>query len=380
MMKIAIINIAFKGVSGGYKKYLLNIVPRLASDPRIEALLCVFPEVFRASDWFKPLSKVAFVNYSSYSLFSRGFDKWLNQRINKFSPDVIFVPVEKPVKFNNIPVVTMIQNMEPFVTNVERKSLAETARCFLQTIFARQAVKSSARIIALSRFEQDFLVNKWHVPINKIDLVYHGFSLDDNLLAERPKNIPIDWGNGFLFTAGSIRPARGLEDLILAVKNINFSSLGIKGVVIAGESIEEMLPYKQRLLDLIKDSSLSGFFVFLDKINPAQMAWCYQNCRAFIMTSRVESFGMIGVEAMAYGCVCVAADNPPLPEIFRDAAFYYHSKDDLSLAWAIQDRLSLNDTRRQEVSQKAKKAASRFSWGICAEKTMAVLSNALYRW
>lgn len=375
-MKIAIINITFQGISGGYKKYLLNVIPRLASNTGIESILCVFPEVFKADGWFKLLPKVEFVNYSSYSFFSRRLDKGLHKIINKFSPDVIFVPVEKAVKFNDIPVVTMIQNMEPFVANVKRNSLAEKAKCILQTIFAKQAVKSSSRTIALSRFVQGFLVDHWHVPINKIDLVYHGISLDDNLLVKRPESIPIVWGNGFLFTAGSIRPARGLEDLILAVKNINLSLLGIKGIVIAGETTTEMLAYKQKILDLIKNNDLSKFFIFLDKIGTEQMAWCYQNCRVFIMTSRVESFGMIGVEAMSYGCVCVAADNPPLPEIFRDAALYYHPGDDRSLARVIQSGLSLNDVQRYELSQKAKKVASQFSWDVCAEKTMAVLLSA----
>jgi len=85
---------------------------------------------------------------------------------------------------------------------------------------------------------------------------------------------------------------------------------------------------------------------------------------------------MIAGEAMAYGCISIAADNPCLPEIFGDAAIYYTPKDGQDLAEAIKKVLSWNDHQCNEMSSRAKKRSSQFSWDICAEKTIYELKKA----
>lgn len=65
-MKIAIINLTGGGMSGGYKKYLRNVLPRMAAHPDVEALLCAAPESLNVQGWFEPLSNVEFVNCKSY--------------------------------------------------------------------------------------------------------------------------------------------------------------------------------------------------------------------------------------------------------------------------------------------------------------------------
>ena len=97
------------------------------------------------------------------------------------------------------------------------------------------------------------------------------------------------------------------------------------------------------------------------------------------MTSRVESFGMIGGEAMSQGCICISADNPCLPELFGDAAIFYPSKDAKGLAEAIQAVLAWDDNQRKQASERAKNRAKEFSWDVCARKTVAELTKAVKR-
>ena len=70
-------------------------------------------------------------------------------------------------------------------------------------------------------------------------------------------------------------------------------------------------------------------------LSEKEMSWCYKNCKMFVMTSRVESFGIIAGEAMAHGYICISVDNPCLPEIFRVAAVYYLPRKGKLLAEAI---------------------------------------------
>lgn len=88
------------------------------------------------------------------------------------------------------------------------------------------------------------------------------------------------------------------------------------------------------------------------------------------MTSRVEACPNIALEAMAHGCLCIAADNPPLPEIFEDAAIFYPSRKPEVLAKKIADVFSWLEYRRQNMKEKANARAAQFSWYKCAEQTI----------
>ena len=65
-MRIAITNITGGGMSGGYKKYLQNVLPRLAVYSDVEAILCASPKSIKVQDWFRFLPKVIFITYKSF--------------------------------------------------------------------------------------------------------------------------------------------------------------------------------------------------------------------------------------------------------------------------------------------------------------------------
>ena len=161
----------------------------------------------------------------------------------------------------------------------------------------------------------------------------------------------------------------------------HFKSLELKGVklVIAGDGGPTANAYKNQLLRRVRQMNLSSNICWANQINNLEMTWCYQNCRVFIMTSRVESFGIIGGEALAHGCICIAAKNPCLPEIFGDAAIYYPPQDTESLARAIKIVANWDESRRIVTSEKARKRAAFFSWDVCAQKTTAELVKAAFQ-
>lgn len=376
-MKIAIINLTGGAISGGYSSYLQNMLPRLVCDKRIESLLCVSPSTVGLESRFKHLKNIEFVNCQPFRFFYNRADRELFFRLNKFSPDVIFVPVERSFSFNKIPIVSMVQNMEPFTGFFKNDPLMEKIKKQIQYIEAKNAMKKSDRIIAISKFVREFLVNNLKINSEKIGLVYHGIELTRNFLGRRPCSIPKDWERNFLFTVGSIRPARGLEDAFCAMEYLFLNNSNITGLVVAGDSVANMIPYKKKLEKWLLAHKLSHKVCWVGSLDQNEMAWCYQNCNVFLMTSRVESFGMIAVEAMAYGCICVAANNPCLPEIFDTAAAYYSATNGKNLSEIIQNISFWDDSQRKAASEQAKRRVNCFSWDVCVEKTIAELEKAI---
>jgi len=370
-MRVAIINLTGGGISGGYKKYLRNILPRMAKNSEIENILCATPSSIDIQSWFRLLPKVKFITCQPFKRMFYRPDNELEESLKRFSPDIIFMPVARYFKYNRVPIVNMIQNMEPFAENIDKNSLTDKFRLYIQRLVARRAIKKSDRIIAVSEYVKEFLLNKWNVPEEKIGLVYHG--IESPLIRERvrPNNIPKDWEGNFLFTAGSIRPARGIEDILGAMKSLMLDKRNIKGLVIAGETELRMIPYRRKLEEWIKMNNLSSKVCWAGKLSEKEMSWCYKNCKVFVMTSRVESFGMIAGEAMAHGCVCISSDSPCLPEIFGDAAvFYLHNKVEL-LAEAIKSVSEWDNHRCGEASKNARERAAEFSWDITVDRLLA---------
>ena len=129
----------------------------------------------------------------------------------------------------------------------------------------------------------------------------------------------------FLFTAGSIRPARGLEDILYALNSLALEKVNLN-LAIAGNTASNMLSYRSSLEKYILNNGLGKKVIWAEELNKSEMNWCYKNCKAFIMASRVEACPNTALEAMAHGCSCISSYNPPLPEIFADAAIYYVPK------------------------------------------------------
>jgi len=92
-MRIAIINLTAGGMSGGYRKYLENILPRMVESNDADEIFCATPTSIDIQSWFSFLPKVKFVTCKPYNFLHFSPDYKLKKILDKFSPDIIFIPV-----------------------------------------------------------------------------------------------------------------------------------------------------------------------------------------------------------------------------------------------------------------------------------------------
>ena len=371
-MKLAIINPTGGDLSGGYKKYLEEMIPRFRANIEIESVLCAIPSGVEN----KLNNNIQTVNCKPYRPYSFITDKVLTIALSNFKPDIIFCPIERPFKFKKVPVVTMLQNMEPFTNKSSLNSTKINLKLIAQQLIGRRAVKKSDGVICLSNFVQDYLINELDISKFKTSLIYHGINEPNKTFKNNILQNTFD--KDYIFTAGSIRPARGLEDLINALSILKRNGFN-KKLLIAGGVNDDSFEYKKYLDKIIHEQQLSESIKFLGSINEEKMSWCYANSELFVMTSRVESFGMIAGEAMAHGCLSISSLSPCLPEIFRDGASYYKPGDYFDLAEKIKNKLFLSEAEKSIIKEKAKERSKMFSWDICADRTVAFFSEIIAR-
>ena len=372
-MRLAILNITAGGLSGGYRKYLDNLIPYFIGHKDISSLLIATPEGAIPVDWRGKYPSVKWVNLKPKMWSLSGIGKNERKIIMRFDPEVVLIPTSRFWDAGNMPTVNMLRNMEPFAPNMKGDTVQEKLKKYIHRRLMRNAIKRADHTIAVSNFVKDYLTHTLHVPEKNVSMIYHGLTTTTSLSGKtRPASIPSVWADGFLFTCGSIRPARGLEDVIEAL--IELKSRGINmHLVIAGETTPGMKKYRESLDRMLILGGLTHNVCWAGYLNDEEMSWCFRNCNLFIMTSRIEACPNIAIEAMSYGAVSIAANNPPLPEFFSDLAAYYEPGNAQSLTTAILSRLSLDDNQRSRLSEQSQFRSKQFCWDVCAKKTIEEL-------
>jgi len=363
-------------MSGGYATYLSNLVPRMAAHPGITSLLVGVPQGVNLPDCDTSGKAVQWFNMRRPTLpLMSQLDNQAKRVIEELSPDVLFIPTARYWSYNGVPVVNMVRNMMPLTPGNSMYCL-ERIRNWGRFWQMRKAIEKSKRIVAVSQFVKECLTRELGIARERVGVVYHGTELNASEPTQQPAGIPGDWTGHFAFTAGLIYPYRGLEDLVVAWSQMR-GRRRIVPLVIAGKVGQGMSRYYTELLRSVEQRGLQEWIRFVGVLSRREMAWCYENCSAFVMTSRVEACPNIALEAMAQGCVCVAADNPPLPEFFADAALYYPPGNSASLSERIGSVLSWTPNERSKASGRALARASAFTWDECCAKTVQELQKAV---
>ncbi|HVD94397.1 MAG TPA: glycosyltransferase, partial [Vicinamibacterales bacterium] len=235
-MKVAIVNLTSGGLSGGYLKYLRALVPLLRQDARISRLDLFVPEGV-VLDGCGPLhtwpARDGLVSHPP-----------LRAQLDRLSPDVVFFPTARLLDCGDVPTMVMVRNMEPLTVPFGGNTWRESLRNIARARVARAVSRRAARVIAVSDHVRKFVTDRWGVPVGRVARVYHGVEATYGEAAVMPaalERIP-----RFVFTAGSIRPARGLEDLIRAASALRRDTPGI-AIAIAGEAPIATRPYEARM-------------------------------------------------------------------------------------------------------------------------------------
>ena len=363
-LKIAIVNLTSGGLSGGYLKYLRALVPLLRTDRRVDRV-----EVFLPAGVDVPECGPTRSFPARHPLTVR---QMLRRELDVLAPDVVFFPTARLLDCGRVPTVVMVRNMEPlsvpFAGNTWRESFRNVARART----ARHACRRASRVLAVSRHVYEFVNNRWGVPPERLGLVYHGIDPATGPARDLRR---FEQLQPFVFTAGSIRPARGLEDLIQAAGALRSGHPGLK-FVIAGSSDSSSRPYEARMRRLVEQLGLAEAVVWAGHLPPDDMAAAFQRCAAFVMTSRAEACPNVALEALSHGAPIVSTLQAPMPEFFADAATYYEPRDARTLASRVTEVLRLPSGELSRRRAAALRRAAGFTWSRTADETVAQLQLA----
>jgi len=237
------------------------------------------------------------------------------------------------------------------------------------------AVKKADRLIAVSKWVKQELVERLGADKRKIKMVYEGVSSrlvgakKGRFSSQYMRQIRHKYGleKQYILFVGTIQPRKNIERLIEA-----FSRLEDKEVqlVIGGKKgwmYEEV--YKAP-----KKWGVEKRVRFTGRIAEADLAGVYKGASLFCWPSLMEGFGLPILEAMLMGIPVITSNRGALAEIAGEAALEVDPENVRELAKAMELVLK-NQDLREGLVEKGYGRVKQFSWQKAGQETLRWLTK-----
>ena len=226
-------------------------------------------------------------------------------------------------------------------------------------------------IIAVSETTKRIIHDKYHIPLNKIDVIYN--SLDENYEKDEyhfEKNLYQYLSglkaNGWtvISTVGRFTVQKGLHNLMRAAA-LAISKNPKLMFVFAGDGEE-----RNELISLAAELGISKNVIFTGFIRGKKLRDIYSISDIFVMSSISEPFGLTALEAAHHGDALILTKQSGVSEVIW-SAMTYDFWDEEKLADEIL-AIAENPALKSSLSENIKNEYQKISWNQVAEKCLKI--------
>jgi glycogen(starch) synthase len=233
----------------------------------------------------------------------------------------------------------------------------------------RDMVRNADHVITCSNYMRGHVGSTFAVSPRSISVIPNGIDpqdlehVDTDLDALRGKYA--DPGQRLVLLVGRLVYEKGfhlaLDALALVIRRFG----DVRFVVAGTGTAEAELKKQARRLGLTKHGTFLGW-VGDDKLHSL-----YRVADLCIVPSIYEPFGLVALEAMASGTLCIVADTGGLREVVPGdgrVGRRFRSRDAQSLGAILEDALG-DDAARERVVAEAREHVLQFDWAMVARET-----------
>lgn len=227
------------------------------------------------------------------------------------------------------------------------------------------AVRKAKKVIAVSNFTKDDIIENLMVNKGNIEVIYEG--ADDFNVSGRRAN---EYGNYFLYV-GNVYPHKNPEKLIKAFEI--FSKENDFKLIFVGKDDYFYKKLRKRTKNLEK----KGKIIYEFDLSDENLAMLYKNSIALIRPSLMEGFSLPPIEALMSGSIALVSDIPVHSEILKDGAVYFNPDGIYDIVSKMDYVAHLTSQKREEIISKGKENISSFSWKKSAQQTLKIYESCL---
>jgi len=232
-------------------------------------------------------------------------------------------------------------------------------------------------ILVPSNFVKEDIVKRLHVPSEKITVTYEAAtgSIKEVALSDADK-IKIlhkyNLAQPFIVYTGSVYPHKNVEILVQAIEKHNQNKeVDLELALICSRSV-----FWERLSKKINERNLQDKIKLLGFVEDADVSKLYSLALALVHPSKMEGFGLTGLEAMSVGLPVIASNVSCLPEVYGDAALYFNPNDVDDLVSCLETYLK-DQELRSSMATNGFLQARKYSWTKMAKETISAYKQIL---
>lgn len=234
----------------------------------------------------------------------------------------------------------------------------------------RKACEYADLVIAISECTKRDIISYFHIPEEKIKVVYQGCDVAFTIPATDEKKQEVrerySLPEHYILNVGSIEERK---NVLLAVKAILHLPEEMHLVILGRRTA-----YTDQIDTFIHVHHLEKRVKILNGVPFADLPAIYQQAEVFVYPSRFEGFGIPIIEAIYSGVPVVATTGSCLEEAGGPASIYVHPDDVEGMADALK-QASCNQVARTRMIEEGKKYVRCFSEEKQAQQLMHIYSG-----
>lgn len=237
------------------------------------------------------------------------------------------------------------------------------------------------RVITVSNYMARQVQDFFNVPRDKLDVIYNGVVVpdrtplsDDERATFRAQFAQPD--EPIIYYVGRIVHEKGVQVLVNSAPQI-LRHLPRARFVIAGTGA-----YLEAVRSLAQQRGLLDRFTFTGFVSDEVRDKLYDVADVTVIPSLYEPFGIVALEAMAYGCPVVVAQTGGLAEVVRphETGILTTPGDPQSLAWGILHTLQQPEWGARRAENALNDVRMIYNWDRIAQQTQQTYARVLHDW
>ncbi|MFA7049565.1 MAG: glycosyltransferase family 1 protein [Patescibacteria group bacterium] len=292
------------------------------------------------------------------------------------------VPIFCPVKFI-VTIHDLILTKFKTVRATTKHPLIYSLKDFFYRVVIKSALKKSKKILTVSNFTKDDIVQQFKINSKKIQVIYEGVSnlskgRDSLFVAKLNKEeVLSDYKISFPYFlyVGNAYPHKNLEFLVESFLKWNSKDNKFRLVMVGKEDFFYKRT-KEYAFNLINKNNYNNSIIFTGYVPDDKLEIIYQRAMIYIFPSLYEGFGLPPLEALFNSCPVLSSREASMPEIIQNGALYFDPYDYED----FYNKLNLlvdNEKLRQNIIEQGKEVLKRYNWWECAYQTREAYFQSL---
>jgi glycosyltransferase involved in cell wall biosynthesis len=239
----------------------------------------------------------------------------------------------------------------------------------------RRGMLGAIRIIAVSHFTKQVLMQKYGIDATRIDVVYNGIEMDDaprngagktNGAAEDDRNI--HKSDKIVLFLGRITMQKGPEYFVAAAKMVLEKISNVKFIMAGtGDMVRDVI-------ELAAAEGIGHKVLFTGFLRGADVQKVFQMADVYVMPSVSEPFGIAPLEAIRHDVPVIISKTSGVAEVLNHAlkVDFWDTREIANKIIAVLRHAPLSSTLREHADIEVR----RLTWDDAARKCLRVYENA----